>query len=89
VGDVSLDFTGEWSGDATATVRMGLGSLTLVVPADLGVRIHKSGFLASLDATGFEKVEDAWQTANWGSARSHLDIDLKAALGSIEVDIEL
>jgi len=86
VGNVTLDFGGEWSGDASATIRMGLGSLTIVVPADLGVRIHKSGFLASLDAPGFEKVDDAWQSGNWGAARYHLDIDLVAALGSIDVD---
>lgn len=88
VGNVHLDFSGDWSGDATATVRMGLGSLALVVPSELGVRIRKSGFLASLDAPGFEKVDDAWQTSNWETARSHLDVDLKAALGSIEVRIE-
>ncbi len=88
VGDVRLDFTGDWAGDATATIHMGLGSLTLVVPADLGVRIRKSGFLASLDAPDLQKVEGAWRTSNWESATHHLDIDLKAALGSIEVVVD-
>jgi hypothetical protein len=85
VGDVRLDFTGDWSGDAAASVEMGLGSLTLVVPPGLGVQIRKTGFLAALDAPGFEKVDGTWRTVNWDSAAHHLEIDLKAALGSIEV----
>ena len=85
VGDIRLDFTGDWQADATATIRMGLGSLTLIVPPDLGVRIEKRGFLAALDAPGFEKVDGGWQSDNWESARNHLTVDLKAALGSIEV----
>jgi hypothetical protein len=85
VGDVTLDFTGDWAGDATAKLKMGLGSLTLVVPPELGVRIRKSGFLAGLDAPGFEKVEGAWQTPNWSSSSNHLEIHLTAVLGSIEV----
>lgn len=85
VGEVELDFTGEWSADASATLEMGLGSLKLEVPEDLGVRIAKTGFLASLDAPGFERVDGGWQSRNWESAPHHLDLSLRAALGSIEV----
>jgi hypothetical protein len=86
VGDVTLDFSGAWDRDATATIRMGLGSLHLVVPAGLGVRIVKDGFLAKLDAPGFDKSDGAWTSPEWSSASQRLEIDLEAALGSIEVD---
>lgn len=85
VGDVTLDFTGDWSGDASGTIDMGLGSLTLVFPEDLGVRITKKGFLAALDAPGFTKVDGGWQSPVWDSASHHLEIRLVSALGSIEV----
>ena len=85
VGDVTLDFSGEWSADASATIKMGLGSLTLVFPEDLGVRIHKSGFLSSLDAPDYTKVDGGWQSPGWDSASHHLEIRLVSALGSIEV----
>jgi len=85
VGDVVLDFTGQWSADGAASIEMGLGSLTLIVPDGLGVRITKTGFLAALDAPGFEKVDGAWQSAGYDSATYKLDIRLRAALGSIEV----
>jgi hypothetical protein len=85
VGDVTLDFTGDWAGDASGTIDMGLGSLTLVFPEDLGVRITKKGFLASLDAPGFTKVDGGWQSPGWDSASHHLEIRMVSALGSIEV----
>ncbi len=85
VGDITLDFTGDWSKDASAAIKMGLGSLTLVFPEDLGVRITKKGFLASLDAPGFTKVDGSWQSPGWDSATHHLEIQLVSALGSIEV----
>jgi hypothetical protein len=85
VGDVTLDFTGDWTRDATASIDMGLGSLTLVFPEDLGVRITKKGFLASLDAPGYTKVDGEWQSPGWDSAPHHLEIRLMSALGSIEV----
>lgn len=85
VGEMRLDFGGEWEGDAEVSVEMGLGSLTLVVPSSLGVRIRKSGFLAALDAAEFDRVEGTWRTPNWDTARYQLDIELRAAFGSIEV----
>lgn len=85
VGDVTLDFTGEWAADATGAIDMGLGSLTLVFPDHLGVRITKKGFLASLDAPGFTKVDGGWQSPDWDSAPHKLEIRLVSALGSIEV----
>src|SRR5262245_20552672 len=49
VGEVLLDFSGEWRNSASVDVDMGLGSLTLRVPRGLGVSVRKSGVLASFD----------------------------------------
>lgn len=87
VGDVVLDFTGEWRGNASAGIRMGVGALKLRVPSDLGVRIRKRSFLTSFDAAGFTRMDDAFETANWGSAASRLYLDLEAAFGSIDVEV--
>jgi hypothetical protein len=85
VGEVDLDFGGEWSSSASANLEMGLGSLKLVVPEELGVRITKRGFLADLDAPGFERVDGGWQSPNWATAEHRFEVRIRAALGSIEV----
>ncbi len=86
VGDVTLDFTGNWSGDTRASVEMAMGSLRLVVPRDLGVQIHREGFLTSMDAPGFMNTEGGGlESPNWSSAEHRLEISIRSALGSVEL----
>lgn len=86
IGDVLLDLTGEWDGDATAAIKMGIGELTIRVPREIGVRIERSSLLISLDAPGFEKTERVYVTPNWESAEVRLEIELQAAFGTVEVE---
>lgn len=85
VGDVTLDFTGEWRGNTDAEIEMGLGSLTLRFPRGLGVRIVKDTFLASLDSEGLIKRGDAYLSPDWEAAEHRITVRVKAALGSIDV----
>jgi hypothetical protein len=88
IGDVTLDFTGEWAHDASADISVGLGALHLILPRDVGVRLEKTGFLAGFNPRGMEKVENGWQTQNWESARHQLRIDLKAAFGKVVISFD-
>lgn len=87
VGDVVLDFTGAWDGNATGTIRMGIGSLKLRLPADLGVWIRKSTFLTSFTAPGFRKVDDGYRSPSWAGAEHHFELQLDTALGAIDVEL--
>ena len=87
IGDVVLDFTGEWARSAEASIGIGLGSLRLRFPRDLGVRIDRTSFLSTFDADELTKVAGGYQTANWETAEARLDIDLDAALGAVTVEI--
>ncbi|HEX8210350.1 MAG TPA: LiaF domain-containing protein [Longimicrobium sp.] len=86
VGETTLDFGGAWTRDARATVKMGLGSVTLRLPRTVGVRIVKESFLASFDSNGMVKRGNAWYSRGYERAPRKLDIQIEAALGSIEVD---
>lgn len=86
IGDLTLDFSGAWSADARATVKMGLGSLRLRLPSDLGVRLEKATVLTSFSAVGFEKVDGTYRTENWESAEHRLELEVDAAFGTIEVE---
>jgi hypothetical protein len=85
VGDVRLDFRGEWEGSAEAEINMGLGSLRLTFPRDLGVRIDKRGILTSFESVGFDEVDGSYRTPNWESATSRLDLSIRAGFGDIDV----
>lgn len=88
VGDVRLDFTGEWTRDASARVEVGLGSLRLIFPEELGVRIRRESFLSSFDApAGFRRTDAGYVSENWDSAEHRLTMDLSAALGSVRISV--
>ncbi len=85
VGDITLDFTGEWQRDATVSVDMGLGALELRFPEGLGVKIEKDTFLTSFDSEGLVKMGDAYYSLDYESADRRVTIDIDAAFGSITV----
>lgn len=87
VGDVRLDFQGDWDDGAfEGDVKMGLGALRLTFPRDLGVRIEKRrGILTSFDSAGFDEVNGAFQTPNWDTATSRLTLYVQAGFGDIDV----
>jgi len=85
VGEVKLWFTGEWRQDASVSLSMGLGSLELVFPEGLGVRLTKDSFLTSVDTEGLVKRGDAYYSLDWENADRKVTIDLNAAFGSVDV----
>jgi hypothetical protein len=88
-GDLTLDFTGNWGSmtEASADIKIGVGSLKLVLPRDIGMEVEVSRFLSSFDNSGFEKRgNNSYYSKNWGSAKMHLHLDITAALGNVEVE---
>jgi hypothetical protein len=85
VGDVVLDFSGQWARDAEVSVDMGLGALELRFPRGLGVHLRKDGFLASLDSEGLIKRGDDYYSPDWDRASHRVTVEIDAAFGSIDV----
>lgn len=86
VGEVRLDFGGEWSQNAEVDLNVGLGSVHLTFPRKLGVRLVRSGFLASVDVDGLRKMDDGYYSPNWESADHQVTVDVTAAFGSVRVE---
>lgn len=85
VGATVLDFGGAWARSTTASVDMGIGSLTLRLPRDQGVRISRSSFLTSFSTPGLERRGDSYFSSNWESAANKITINVSAALGSVDI----
>lgn len=85
IGNVALDFTGTWDGDMEVNIDMGLGALELRFPRGVGVRLQKSTFLTAFDAEGLVKRGDSYYSLDWEEADQHINVDVSAAFGSIEI----
>ena len=85
VGSVELDFTGTWTRDLDATVDLTFGSMRLVVPEDVGLRVEVGKLIARVKADGLREHDGALVSDNWDSARYRLTVQARTVFGNIEV----
>lgn len=85
VGEVTLDFTGDWRQSVDAEVDVSIGSLTLRLPRDVGVAIRVNRFLASFESAGFTKRGNTYFSANYERTRYRLTLRVDATIGGIDV----
>lgn len=86
VGNVDLDFGGEWRRDMSLDVEVSLGVAHLRVPSDVGVRVEVRKALGSFEHDGLEKRDGAYYSENWDTARHRLRIRAEATLGKVELE---
>ena len=85
VGNIVLDFRGDWQRGATVSVDMGLGALELRFPEGLGVRLIRDTFLTRLDSEGLVKEGDSYYSESWEEAEHQVTVTVDAAFGNIDV----
>ena len=86
IGTVTLDFGGVWTSSSRVEIKMAVGELTLRLPRNAGVRIRMDKFLSSFDPAGLVRRGEAFESTNYARAERHLDLDLTAAMGGVNVE---
>jgi hypothetical protein len=86
VGKVFLDFSGGWTASSQVEVKMAVGELTLRLPRTIGVRLRMDKFLASFQPAGLARRGEWFQSPNYDPKGRHLDLDLTAAMGGVNVE---
>jgi hypothetical protein len=86
VGNVELDFGGQWTQDIDLRVEVTLGFLTIHVPSDVGVRLSVKKTLASFEHDGLVQRDGAWVSPNWETAPHKLRISAETVFGKIKID---
>jgi hypothetical protein len=84
-GDIALDFTGAWPESAEADITAGFGSLTLRLPAGVGVEVETRGGITPVDASGFEKRGNTYVNDAFGEAATELRIRITMGVGDIRL----
>jgi len=85
MGQTRLDLTGRWTSTLRLSAKQALGTLTLVLPKDAGVRIVLDRTLSSFEPTGFTKDGNAWVSAGFASAPRTVLVDVTSAVGGLVV----
>ncbi len=84
VGDISLDFTGDWVRSAEVDITAGIGALTLRLPDDVGVEIQVDG-LANVETSGLRRSGDVYVNDAFGKAEVELHIQIATGLGAVKL----
>lgn len=91
VGSYLLDFGGDLEKEVDVDLQMGLGSITISIPDDIGVKIfYEKSFMASIDFPKDikEKEEDSYYSSNYHQANGRINMHIEAGLGSVRIKRE-
>jgi hypothetical protein len=88
LGSTVLVFNGEIEQDMKGQISVGLGSVSLEIPRNLGVQIEaESSFLSSIDLHDFNRLDnDLYRTENWQQAETRLYLVVEIGLGSVDIE---
>lgn len=88
IGEISVDLTGRWKNNLKGEINGGIGTLNLILPGDVGVRLDVQGGLGAVDVpTDFRREGQTYTSAHYDEEAYHLNLDVKAGMGSIEVKV--
>jgi hypothetical protein len=88
VGSYVLDFSGDLNHESNVNIELGLGSVTIIVPPEIGVRlIAQQRWFSSVDVPkDFEKIHrNEHISPNYDRAKGKLIIKVESGMGSVKV----
>jgi len=88
VGAYTLDFSGTMDHEADVDVEIGLGSVTIIIPKNIGVKVYcEKNWIShlSIDDEFKEREDDTYYTPNYKSADGRMNMHIEAGLGSVKV----
>lgn len=88
VGSYTLDFSGSLQNEVDVDVEVGLGSLTIIIPSDVGARVlYSESWISRLDYDrSFRKTDDdQYVTDNYATSEGRMNIRIDAGMGSVKV----
>jgi hypothetical protein len=91
VGSYVLDFSGELKKEVDVDIEVGLGSLTIIIPDNIGARIiYEKNWIShiDLDRSIAEQEENNYYTSNYASAKGKMNMRVEAGFGSVKIKRE-
>ena len=86
-GKTTVDLTGDYAQDFDASLEGGVGEATVLVPSEVGVRVHAEGGLGKINAEGFQREGEAYVNEAYGDSDVSLNVDVRGGVGSINLEV--
>ena len=87
-GQVDVDLTGDRKSDLTADIEGGVGEANIRLPKNIGVLVHASGGIGSIEAPGLNHDGDEYTNALYGKSPITLRLKVEGGVGTIRLTQE-
>ena len=85
-GTLNLDLNGNWKQSFHGDIEGGVGTATVELPKDVGVRVHASGGIGTVNARGLKRDGDDYVNDALGKSPVTLDLTVNGGVGTINLD---
>ena len=89
VGTYSLDFGGNLNREVDVDIELGLGSLTISIPEDIGTKVtYEKNWLSHFDvdkAEFSEREDNVYYSQNYRGASGRINMHIEAGLGTVKI----
>jgi hypothetical protein len=82
-GQVDLDLTGDRKSDLTADIEGGVGEANIRLPRNIGVIVHASGGIGTIDAHGLKHDGDEYTNELYGKSPVTIHLKVEGGVGRI------
>ncbi len=87
VGELTVDLSGELKQSLDIVVDCGIGSATLYLPEDVGIRARIDHGIGSVNASGFKKRGGVYTNDAYGETEVSIDIEVDSGIGSLDLKL--
>ncbi len=87
-GTYTIDLTGDWPRNLDVTIDSGAAFITMRLPRDVGTRVVVDRGANLIDTTGLSQDGDVYTNAAYGVSEVTMQVNLKAGIGQINLDVE-
>ncbi len=89
VGETTIDLTGKWQESFDVRINGGVGSTTVYLPENVGLRLEADTGIGSLVVNGLQKEGDSnvYTNAAYGESEVDITFDISGGIGEITVQV--
>jgi hypothetical protein len=84
-GQVEVDLTGERKKDLDADLEGGVGQARIRLPKNVGVIVHASGGIGTIDARGLQHNGDEYVNDAYGKTPATVHLKVEGGIGQISL----
>lgn len=87
-GEMDLDLTGPRKQNLTGEIHGGVGQAKIRLPHDVGVRVHASGGIGSVNADGLMRQGNEYTNALYGKTPTSIELTVEGGIGEIDLNVD-